>query len=186
MLTHDDVDMANRLIRVRAKTVAGESWQPKTRGNRAVPISDALVEILSSYRPSRRTPWFFTSPKGKRWDVDNFSATLRQINQEAGLPWGCLDFRHTFGRLLAQKGESLYKISTLMGNSPDICRRHYAALIPEQMRDVVEFGRSILPGEGDGPEPDPTAAMLQQLLEKIERLEKRGEDDDAPPLRVAR
>jgi len=36
------------------------------------------------------------------------------------------------------KGESLYKISELMGNSPEICRRHYAALIPEEMRDTVE------------------------------------------------
>ncbi len=39
------------------------------------------------------------------------------------------------------KGESLYKISELMGNSPEICRRHYAALIPEQMRGTVEFDR---------------------------------------------
>lgn len=38
------------------------------------------------------------------------------------------------------KGESLFKISELMGNSPDICRRHYAALTPELMRDTVEFG----------------------------------------------
>ncbi len=36
-------------------------------------------------------------------------------------------------------GVSLYKISTLMGNSPEICRRHYAALIPETMADSVEF-----------------------------------------------
>jgi len=50
-----------------------------------------------------------------------------------------LDFRHTFGSQLAMKGESLYKISTLMGNSPDICRRHYAALIPETLTDSVEF-----------------------------------------------
>lgn len=28
------------------------------------------------------------------------------------------------------KGESLYKIATIMGNSPEICRRHYAALLP--------------------------------------------------------
>jgi integrase len=55
------------------------------------------------------------------------------------MPWGCLDFRHTFGSHLAQKGESLYKIAELMGNSPEICRRHYAALIPELMRDTVEF-----------------------------------------------
>ena len=37
------------------------------------------------------------------------------------------------------KGESLYKISALMGNSPEICRRHYAALIPESMYKSVEF-----------------------------------------------
>ena len=37
------------------------------------------------------------------------------------------------------KGESLYKISEPMGNSPEICRRHYAALIPEEMWDTVEF-----------------------------------------------
>jgi hypothetical protein len=37
------------------------------------------------------------------------------------------------------KGESLYKISSLMGNSPEICRLHYAALLPEALSDTVEF-----------------------------------------------
>jgi hypothetical protein len=37
------------------------------------------------------------------------------------------------------KGESLYKISTFMGNPPDICRRYYAALLPESLTDTVEF-----------------------------------------------
>jgi hypothetical protein len=37
------------------------------------------------------------------------------------------------------KGECLYKISKLMGNSPEICRTHYAALVPETMHDTVEF-----------------------------------------------
>ena len=56
-----------------------------------------------------------------------------------------MDFRHTFGSQLAQKGESLYKISELMGNSPEICRRHYAALTPERMRDTVEFEQRPTP-----------------------------------------
>ena len=54
-----------------------------------------------------------------------------------------MDFRHTFGSYLAMKGDSLYTIRELMGNSPEICRRHYAALIPEQMRDTVEFDRRV-------------------------------------------
>ncbi len=65
---------------------------------------------------------------------------LRKLNHVFGLYRGCLDYRHTFGSLLASKGESLYKISALMGNSPEICRRHYAALMPECLVDSVEFG----------------------------------------------
>ena len=33
------------------------------------------------------------------------------------------------------------QLETLMGNSPEICRRHYAALVAEDMAEVVEFGR---------------------------------------------
>ena len=55
----------------------------------------------------------------------------------AGLPWSCLDFRHKFGSHLARRGVSLYKISRFMGNSPQICRRDYAVLIPATMTDDV-------------------------------------------------
>ena len=34
---------------------------------------------------------------------------------------------------------SLYKISALMGNLPEICRRHYAVLMPETLVNAVEF-----------------------------------------------
>ena len=131
----------NGLIRIRAKTVGGESWQPKTGRNRAVPISSSLRAVLDRYvLPASNHGWVFPSPKGTRWDPDNFSADLRAANKAAGLKWGCLDFRHTFGSQLAQRGVSLYQISALMGNSPEICRRHYAALVPEAMGAVVEFG----------------------------------------------
>jgi hypothetical protein len=52
---------------------------------------------------------------------------------------GCLGFRHSFGTELAMKGESLYKVSGLMGNSPEICRKHYAALIPKSLSTSVEL-----------------------------------------------
>jgi len=138
-LTSEDMDLAKRIIRVQAKTIDGQNWQPKTRRNRAVPISERLLGILGKYQPTHPGIWFFSSPKGKRWHPDNFSQDLRRINKAHGVDWGCLDFRHTFGSQLAQKGESLYKIATLMGNSPAICQRHYAALIPETMHDTVEF-----------------------------------------------
>jgi integrase len=142
-LTHDDIDWTAGkfgLIRVRAKTIDGVSWEPKTKKNRAVPVSSTLRLYLDKWRmKSGEGTWFFPSPIGVRWDPDNFSSDLRDRNAKAKLPWGSLDFRHTFGSQLAMKGESLYKISALMGNSPEICRRHYAALIPEALGDSVEF-----------------------------------------------
>lgn len=144
-LTVDDVDLSRRqggngLIRVRAKTINGQHWQPKTRKNRAVPISAALRGYLDRYTPSASDAgWYFPSPSGGWWDTDNFSADLRKANSDAALPWSSLDYRHTFGSHLAQRGVSLYKIATLMGNSPEICRRHYAALVPEAMAAEVEF-----------------------------------------------
>ena len=142
-LTADDLTLPKTgggLIQVRAKTIGGESWQPKTRTNRAVPISQQLRAYLDRYtrRPSDGR-WLFPSPQGGRWDPDNFSADLRDTNGEHGLPWTALDFRHTFGSHIAQKGVSLYTISQIMGNSPDICRRHYAALVPEPMAAEVDF-----------------------------------------------
>ena len=163
-LTLDDVSFFRRqgghgLIHVRAKTIDGRSWQPKTAVNRSVPISRALRDHLDRYTPPKTshppkeawesagsTGWFFPSPgsRGKDsaggwWDTDNFSRDLREANKDAGLQWSCLDYRHTFGTQLAQNGVSLFKISKLMGNSPEICRRHYASLVPEAMHAEVNF-----------------------------------------------
>jgi integrase len=139
-LTVDDVDLDAGMIRVRAKTTAEDAWQPKTKKNRVVPISASLRPWLTGWTPpATKGRWCFPSPKGTRFDPDNFSASLRRVQRPHRLPWTCLDFRHTFGSHLAQRGVSLYKIAALMGNSPDICRRHYAALSPELMRDDAQF-----------------------------------------------
>jgi len=138
-LTPDDVSISRRQILIQRKRVLGTEYRTKTGRNRCVPISHALLSFLCSYRPPEASPWYFPSPTGALWDGDNFSHRLATLNQSAGLVWNCLDFRHTFGSHLAMKGESLAKIAELMGNSPEICRRHYVVLLPERMTDVVEF-----------------------------------------------
>lgn len=150
-LTLDDVKLHSEasgkagMILIRPKVYGGIEWTPKTGRSRVVPISTTLRQHLSQYRPPASDPnspgrgWYFPSPKGKRWEEDNFSADLRETNGKHGLTWSCLDYRHTFGSHLAQNDVSLYKISKLMGNSPEICRKHYAALVPEQMVNEVEF-----------------------------------------------
>ena len=176
-------DLADRLIRVRAKNIGNQAWQPQTKRNRVVPISKALMTILTQYSQNRSGPWFFPSPTGKRWDPDNFSQTLRETNRKHGLEWSCLDFRHTFGSHLAIKGESLYKISTLMGNSPGICRKHYAALIPEQMQDTVEFEKEASPVEVARSE---TRALLEKVITRVDRIEQTDQGRTQPKLRLVR
>jgi len=104
-LASDDMDLEARLIRVRAKSIQDESWQPKTKRNRVVPISNDLYAILQDYAPPADCVWYFPSPTGRRWDPDNFSQDLRAANTAHGLEWSCLDFRHTFGSHLAQKDQ---------------------------------------------------------------------------------
>lgn len=48
---------------------------------------------------------------------------------------GWNSFRHTFGSLLAQEGVSLDKITSWMGNTPEVCRKHYAQFVPRDSRD---------------------------------------------------
>jgi len=141
-LTIDDVDLHAGMIRIRAKTIDGIMWQPKTKKNRVVPISRSLLPYLMRYKSAETEQrWYFPSPRSHaQWDPDNLSRAIRVANRPSELQWTCLEYRHTFGSQLAQKGVSLYKISALMGNSPEICRKHYAALVPEAMGDEVKFG----------------------------------------------
>jgi hypothetical protein len=72
----------------------------------------------------------------------DFSADLRDANRDAALQWSSLGYRHTSsggGSHLAQRGIILYKIATLTGNSAAMCRRPYAAFMPEAMAAMVEF-----------------------------------------------
>jgi integrase len=135
-----DVDLKEGYIRIQAKKVGGREWNPKNGDNRSIPISDRLRECLERYEPVKSDHgWYFPSPSGLWWDPDNFSAALADVNNRKGLRWGCDEYRHTFGSQLAMKGVSLFMISKMMGNSPEICRRHYAALIPSSMVGAVEF-----------------------------------------------
>lgn len=162
-LTVDDMDFSagkNGMIRICAKTINGTFWEPKTKTNRAVPISSTLRTYLDRHTPADVTGnLFFSTPNNCQWDPDNLSRELRNTNETAGLDWTCLEFRHTFGSQLAMKGESLYKISAIMGNSPEICRKHYAALLPESLVASVEFGVSNIIAP-EPPAPKPTAEII--------------------------
>lgn len=143
-LTRADLELDREpgILRVRAKTIDGESWQPKTKRDRKVPVSPRLREVLVRHLEAigkAGAPWLFPSPKGGRWDPDNLSRAFRAVANAKKLPWNLLELRHTFGSQLARKGVSLLKIARLMGNSPFIASKHYINLVPEEMADEVAF-----------------------------------------------
>jgi len=88
----------------------------RPRGDATAVVGSGIITPCNNFSDTVRCGWFFPSPDGNRWEPDNISHDLRAANREAALPWRCLDFRHTFGSQLAMKGESLYKIATLLGN----------------------------------------------------------------------
>jgi len=124
-LQWDDVHLDTGLIRVRGRT--------KTARARGVPIARPLQtvleeasargqEIVSADYPSSAAQYF-----------------LRRVGKADACPstahagWNA--FRHTFASLLVQAGVSLDKVSAWMGNTPEVCRRHYAQFIPRDQRD---------------------------------------------------
>lgn len=150
--TSDIIERGGTLrILVRAKVYDGVKWRPKNKKDRYVPVSPALNPFLQrALGDKSEDRWLFPSPTGVRWDGDNFSALLREANKDTAhrqaengedpMPtWACLDYRHTFGTMLASKGTSLYVIAEWMGNSPEICRKHYAKLIPCAVDRFVDF-----------------------------------------------
>jgi hypothetical protein len=45
------------------------------------------------------------------------------------------------GSQLAQNNVSYYQIAKLLGYSPEICIKHYAAIAPEHLTGVAEFAK---------------------------------------------
>ena len=99
--------MANAGRCGQKERIAPHSRKNDWRGVLATEDGTALAAVLDQYEPASSGPWLLPSPEGTRWDPDNFSHKLADENVKAKLPWTCLDFRHTFGSILAQRGVSL-------------------------------------------------------------------------------
>lgn len=145
-LTWDNLDFERWLVSIRAKEDG--SWQPKTRRNRVVPVQTRLRPVLEQLREEHRSrlarggeaePYVFAAPLGGKWDDANLGKRMRAIMRASGLSWTFLDLRHTFATLLAAKGVSLAKIAALLGNSPEVCRMHYAHISTEDLHQEIAF-----------------------------------------------
>lgn len=113
----------------------------KTGVKRQVPLSSALSIRLEkeSHSRSRVVPW---PEKANGWQEAARKMTetylprmLPKIQKAHPEKFGWNAFRHTFASRHAQVGHSLDIIAAWLGDSPKVCKEHYARYVPRNTRD---------------------------------------------------
>jgi len=121
---------------------------PKNKKNRSVPLSPRFKAFLETY--GKKSP-FMLHPQvthgSARYRYDfalpwnrHMEAVAKNLNKElvksgkrasADFSWITPHVaRHTFASILAQNGESIYKIAKWLGDTTEVTEKHYAHLAP--------------------------------------------------------
>ncbi len=111
--------------------------------DRGLRLENLTRKIRKAKRNAMLTEWKLEKPlpsrsKEYRIALAKWKEAIKEQTQELDTALeriGWNSFRHTFGSLLAQAGVSIDKISAWMGNTPEVCRRHYTQFIPRDRRD---------------------------------------------------
>jgi len=115
-LDWDDVALGRHVTVRRAKTGRG----------RTVPLHAELSRKLRQVRPR--------SGSVLGWPAERGAQKWRGQRAIERIGWNA--WRHTFGSLAVQGGVPLDTVAAWMGNSPGVCRRHYAEFVPRDRRDA--------------------------------------------------
>lgn len=134
---------------VRVQSRKGEHpWRPKTRrGERDVPITGALVDILGDHAekgyqghryliriPKHDQP--ITSKTAARWTEEAYGSAGIRYGRE-GDALTLHSGRHTYASWLAQDGVPLNIVATLLGDTTKVVEEVYSHLVPDTFRAAV-------------------------------------------------
>lgn len=125
-LEYEDIDLQNKIVYVKNK--AGLGFQTKSRRERAIPIHDRILPILSR----KIAGHCFTQNKERlspRQATEAFTKLTRSIGLEGV---GLHTLRHTFASHLAMSGVSLWEIAKLLGHSTTHVTEMYSHLCPNR------------------------------------------------------
>ncbi len=127
------VDIADAYI------IVGKS---KTSKKRQIPLAKILDERLAHEKRSgtgKVVPW---PDKHYGWEIaatrlvkEYLPRLLPGIHKANPEKFGWNAFRHTFASRHAQAGLSLDIIAAWLGDSPKVCKEHYARYVPKNVRD---------------------------------------------------
>lgn len=159
-----DIDFNGAFLMVRRNYVNGQIVSTKTKKQRRVDLSDALIAALQALRRKKQEDWLkqgkneipewvFGNWDGNPVDMNNVKhrgfkvvltkAGLRQIRFH--------DLRHTYASLLIQDGQSLAYVKDQLGHSSiKLTVDVYGHLVPGANRHAVNGCRQSTVGNGSG------------------------------------
>lgn len=147
-LRWEDIDLPNRLLRVRQSVYRGSVGSPKTKGsNRTLPIPEALA--LGFERHGQRQPveyrvsagLVFPTATGTPYSDSNLLARhLKPAGKQIGAPWiGWHTLRRTHATLLSASGASPKDAQAQLGHAHiSTTMDIYTQPTPAHQREAVE------------------------------------------------
>jgi integrase len=161
-LTKEDLDVARRLVRVRAKAFSKEGLRRDPKGDdRNVPLSAPALAVAQQMLASTGSRWLFAAPPAPgvvddRLRASRLWAQLKKAKKAAGVKRGTLhSFRHFFVSTMANANVSPFKVMKIVGHSSlDIILTYYHVSEAELLGavDGVDFGAVL--GEEDKEEDE--------------------------------
>ncbi len=113
----------------------------KTGKARSIPLNVRLTAILGRAKRHVRSDYVLRDRQGQPLDRYTLTRALLNAMQAAGIAkqQGAVFnlLRHTFGSRMAEAGVDMTTLATIMGNSPDICYRHYIRFSPGHLRAAM-------------------------------------------------
>ena len=145
------------LTGARKREVLDSKWQdfdlermawtiPVTKAGkpRHIPISDAVVTLLSEIPKVQGNAYLFANPKtGKpfisifySWNTARTQAGLKDVRIH--------DLRHSFASFLVNAGRSLYEVQKLLGHTQIKTTQRYAHLTHDTLRDAANVAMTAI------------------------------------------
>ena len=145
---------------------ATESFQPKDRDNRTIPLTDEFKLWLIKKYPLRSP--FMLAPEveqGKyryRFDFRRAFGTLAKKCGFTELTFH--DLRRTFASVHVSAGVSIYKVARWMGDRVDVVEAHYGHLVPNDAEINVPWKKA----KGAAASPKGRKKKRQSSVRKLE------------------
>lgn len=130
-------------INLVERTVTVEARTTKTKTRRVVTLNDTAVAWLTPH----------VQKSGPVVQVEGLRGQLHKLRVAAGIKrWPTNAMRHSFGSYALSQWQDVARVSYQMGNSPQICKRHYEQIVTKSaaasfwsLRPAADAAGKIVP-----------------------------------------